>query len=91
MAETAFVEDVLAPSCKIEEGVPMKRKRLPTLVFSPSGRQSPREGRKTGRGTILPENDRKSFRMISLQKMRQQLPWIDILTKNTRGGVYTIF
>ena len=27
----------------------------------------------------------KSFRMISLRKIRQQLPWIDILTKNTRG------
>jgi hypothetical protein len=25
--------------------------------------------------------------MISLRKIRQQLPWIDILTKNT-GGVY---
>jgi hypothetical protein len=24
--------------------------------------------------------------MISLQKIRQQLPWIDILTKNTGGG-----
>ena len=27
----------------------------------------------------------KPFRMISLRKIRQQLPWIDILTKNTRG------
>src|ERR1700676_2636656 len=28
----------------------------------------------------------KPFRMISLRKIRQQLPWIDILTKNTGGG-----
>src|SRR6202051_3289722 len=27
----------------------------------------------------------KPFRMISLQKISQQLPWIDILTKNTGG------
>ena len=36
--------------------------------------------------TNLPGNAKKSFRMISLQKISQQLPWIDILTKNT-GGV----
>ena len=39
--------------------------------------------------TNLPGNAKKSFRMISLQKISQQLPWIDILTKNTGGwGVY---
>ena len=31
---------------------------------------------------------RKPFRMISLRKIRQQLPWIDILTKNTGGWGY---
>src|SRR5580704_13684466 len=30
----------------------------------------------------------KPFRMISLRKTRQQLPWIDILTKNTGGWGY---
>jgi hypothetical protein len=43
---------------------------------------------------ISRQNDgaiQKPFRMISLRKIRQQLPWIDILTKNTGGGVYTIF
>src|SRR5580700_7512410 len=30
----------------------------------------------------------KPFRMISLRKVRQQLPWIDILTKNTGGWGY---
>ncbi len=30
----------------------------------------------------------KPFRMISLRKIRQQLPWIDILTKNTGGRGY---
>ena len=30
----------------------------------------------------------KPFRMISLRKIRQQLPWIDILTKNTGGWGY---
>jgi hypothetical protein len=43
---------------------------------------------------MLPENDRriqKPFRMISLRKIRQQLPWIDILTKNTGGWGYIPF
>src|ERR1700676_235662 len=31
----------------------------------------------------------KPFRMISLRKISQQLPWIDILTKNPGGvGIY---
>src|ERR1700688_4244074 len=30
----------------------------------------------------------KPFRMISLRKISQQLPWIDILTKNTGGQGY---
>ena len=33
----------------------------------------------------------KPFRMISLRKIRQQLPWIDILTKNTGGWGYIPF
>jgi hypothetical protein len=33
----------------------------------------------------------KPFRMISLRKMRQQPPWIDILTKNTGGWGYIPF
>ena len=41
--------------------------------------------KKTGREPIFPGKDRKPFKMISLQKIRQQLPWIDILTKNTGG------
>ncbi len=36
--------------------------------------------------TNLSENARKSFRMTSLQKISQQLSWIDILTKK-HGGV----
>src|SRR3984957_8758213 len=33
----------------------------------------------------------KPFRMISLRKIRQQLPWIDILTKKTGGWGYIPF
>src|ERR1700692_3695336 len=33
----------------------------------------------------------KPFRMISLRTIRQQLPWIDILTKNTGGWGYVPF
>ena len=35
--------------------------------------------------TNLSENARKSFRMTSLQKISQQLSWIDILTKKHGG------
>jgi hypothetical protein len=33
----------------------------------------------------------KPFRMTSLRKIRQQLPWIDILTENTGGWGYIPF
>src|ERR1700693_6037299 len=33
----------------------------------------------------------KPFRMISLRQIHQQLPWIDILTKNTGGWGYIPF
>ena len=61
------------------------------LAFSPQRGPSRRKRQKTGREPILPENDRKPFRMISLQKIRQQLPWIDILTKNIGGWGYIPF
>src|ERR1700692_4483124 len=67
-----------------------------------TNRQSDRAGRLAQPGGItspMPKNRsypnfagktteriQKPFRMISLRKIRQQLPWIDILTKNT-GGV----
>jgi hypothetical protein len=51
----------------------------------PSGSRRLANDKKAGREPILPENDRKPFRMIFLQEIRQQLTWIDILTKNTGG------
>jgi hypothetical protein len=69
-----------------------EQSRNPTaLAFSPQRGLSRRKRQKTGREPILPENDRKPFRMISLRKIRQQLPWIDILTKNTGGWGYIPF
>jgi hypothetical protein len=85
MVKTAFLEDVLAPSCKIEM-CPNKAETRPLWLSLPRRGPSRRKPQKKGREPILPENDSKPFRMISLRKISQQLTWIDILTKNTGGG-----
>ena len=88
--KTAIVENVLAPSCKIEV-CPKRcetRLRWALLIQKKKTRSRAIEKPCAYWPSKSPMRIQKPFRMISLRKIRQQLPWIDILTKNTGGWGY---
>ena len=80
--------NVLAPSCKIEVCPKRSETRLRWALLIQRGREPDRERQKKPCAYWPSKSSmrtQKPFRMISLRKIRQQLPWIDILTKNTGG------